>query len=128
MSQGRPRMTSTIGPSSTRNLISSSCRFPILSFIRGDSNFTYPRPSGFPLIVSTRSSRACRWRGRRKRLRRSWEIKLPEEPESTRAEAVTDWTGVNSCTVSTESLETIGSVWRVLTTGCGGLMGQDRMK
>ncbi len=96
MSQGRPRMISTVGASSTRNLISSSCRLPIFSFIGGDSNLTHPRPSGLPLMVSTRSSRACRRRGRCKRLRRSWEMKLPEEPESTRAEAVTDWTGVNS--------------------------------
>ncbi len=96
MSQGRPRMISTVGPSSTRNVISSSCRLPIFSFIGGDSNLTHPRPNGFPLTVSTRSAQGCRRRGRRKRLRRSWEMKLPEEPESARAEAVMDWTGVNS--------------------------------
>ncbi len=55
-------------------------------------------------------------------------MKLPEEPESTRAEAVTNWAEVNSCTVSTESLEITGSVWSVLTAGRGSLMGQDLMK
>ncbi len=128
VSQGHPRMISTVVSSSTRNLISSSCRLPIWSFIGGDSNLTYPRPCSFPLMVSTQTSWACRWRGRCRRLRRSWEMKLPEEPESTRAEAVTNCAGVNSCTVSTESLEITGSIWRVLTAGLGGLMGQDLMK
>ncbi len=54
-------------------------------------------------------------------------MKLPEKPESTRAETEMEWAGVNSWTVSTEILEITGSVWRVLTAGPGGLMGQDLM-
>ncbi len=50
-----------------------------------DSEYTLPLGSLYPGS-----------RGRCKRLRRSWEMKLPDEPESTRAEAVTDWTRENS--------------------------------
>ncbi len=127
MSQGRPRMRSTVASSRTRNTISSSCKFPIRSLRGGVSNLTQPRPSGFPLMVSTRSSRACHWRGRWRRSMRSWEMKLPEEPESTEAEAAMDWTEVSSCIISTVSLAMIGSVWSILTAGCRSLTGQARI-
>ncbi len=41
---------------------------------------------------------------------RSWEMKLPEEPESTKAEAAMDLIKVSSCTFSTVSLAIIESV------------------
>lgn len=54
-------------------------------------------------------------------------MKLPEGPESNRAETVTEHAGVNSCTEIIESMEIIGSKRIVLTVGCGGLTGQAPM-
>ncbi len=78
VSQGRPRMTSTVGPSSTRKVMVSSCRHPTHSFKGGAVYLT--RPNGFPRMVSTRSSWAWRLWGRWRQLRKSCDMNCPRSP------------------------------------------------
>ncbi len=47
-SHGRPRMRSTVGPSSTRSERVSLWKHPIWRVMGGDRCLIRPRPSGFP--------------------------------------------------------------------------------
>ncbi len=105
LSQGHPRMISTVAPSSTRNTMVSPRWWSRL---------------GAP-------GAAC-LRGRLSLVRGAWDIKFPEEPESTRAETETEDSGASSCTGSKDKVETSGSSWSALTATCGGLTGQFLMK
>ncbi len=107
MSQGRPRMIFTVGPSSAWNLISSSHRLPILSFTRGDSNLTYPRPTAFHWCFDWGAPGHAVGGAGVNDLRGLWRWNCPRSPSQpgqrlkrTRAEAETEWAGVNSWTES----------------------------
>ncbi len=127
IARGYPRMISTVGPSSTRKEILSWWRQHTCRVIGGDRNLMCPRPSTFPCMVSIFSS-ARLWWGKSSCFRRAREMKLPEDPESTRAGTEMKWHGVSSCTVSSGRVEIAGYNWRVLTAGRGGREGHTRMK